>query len=256
MITQSRVTAQSALQEQASVREIWGVIGGMGPLASAEFIRTIYEMRPGHREQDMPGVILVSDPTMPDRTECFRKGCIHILAQKLETSIRQLGSLGVTNIVVCCLTIHHVLHSLPANLQQKVFSLVQVIHSAVIRRRRMHLLLCTSGARDMRLFESHPLWKHASNYVVMPSVSDQDAIHQLIYRIKRNLQTDKDLAPLENLAARYKAEALIAGCTDLHLIAKKTRSLSNHGIQWLDPLQIAASRIVDGLPGKTGKCPE
>ena len=48
----------------------------MGPLASTEFLNTIYRLsleRIGKdgKEQDMARVILVSDPSVPDRTEAI-----------------------------------------------------------------------------------------------------------------------------------------------------------------------------------------
>lgn len=247
MTTHSRVVTERALPEQAPVREKWGVIGGMGPFASAEFIKTIYELAWKQCEQEMPEVMLLSDPTMPDRTKCFREGYSHILAQRLEIRLRQLESLGVTNIVVCCLTIHHVLHSLPANLRRKILSLVELIHSAVIRSQRMHLLLCTSGAREMRVFESHPLWEQASRYIRVPSATKQDAVHQVIYRIKRNIHRNSDVELLQDLLARYETDALIGGCTEFHLLAKRMLGSGDDSLQWLDPLQMAATRIVHGM---------
>src|SRR4029079_293203 len=51
-----------------------GIVGGMGPLASAEFVRTVYEYGLGEREQPSPTVLLYSDPTFPDRTDAFMSG--------------------------------------------------------------------------------------------------------------------------------------------------------------------------------------
>jgi aspartate racemase len=245
MTTQSRVILETP-QTQTPLREVWGVIGGMGPLASAEFMKTIYEFGEQHHEQQMPIVILVSDPTVPDRTECLLNGRSHALVERLESSIRQLDSLKVTNIVVCCLTIHRVLPLLSWNLQQKVLSLVELALAAVIHSGRKHLLLCTSGSRTMRLFESHELWRQAAKYVAVPSDADQEAVHNLIYRIKANARSRNDLELLRTLAARYQAEILIAGCTELHLLARSAQVSSEDDIRWLDPLLMAASRIVHG----------
>ena len=55
-------------------KRVLGVVGGAGPLASAEFIKTIYECSLGEREQEAPVVLLYSDPTFPDRTEALLAG--------------------------------------------------------------------------------------------------------------------------------------------------------------------------------------
>jgi aspartate racemase len=246
MTTRPGIITETPPQAHGLPREVWGVIGGMGPLASAEFMKTIYELGDKHHEQDTPVVMLVSDPTVPDRTECFLNNRSHVLLERLESSIRHLDSLKVTNIVVCCLTIHRVLPLLSGGLGRKVLSLVDLVLCAVIESKRRHLLLCTSGSRAMRLFESHDLWKQARKYVAMPSPSDQEMVHKLIYRIKGNCQSGSDIEFLRTLAARYQAELLIAGCTELHLLAKRAQVSSDGGIQWLDPLMIAALRIANG----------
>jgi len=46
----------------------------MGPLASAEFLTSIYELSLGRTEQNMPRLCLVSDPTVPDRTKACDSG--------------------------------------------------------------------------------------------------------------------------------------------------------------------------------------
>ena len=44
-----------------------GVLGGMGPLASAELVHTIYRLNVAEPEQGSPALLLRSDPSIPDR---------------------------------------------------------------------------------------------------------------------------------------------------------------------------------------------
>ena len=47
-----------------------GIIGGIGAIASAEFLKTIYECCGSEiSEQNMPKVLLISDPAAPARNE-------------------------------------------------------------------------------------------------------------------------------------------------------------------------------------------
>ena len=57
-------------------KPVLGVLGGMGGLASAEFVKTIYELSgaESHLEQDEPALVMYSDPAFPDRTEAFLRG--------------------------------------------------------------------------------------------------------------------------------------------------------------------------------------
>ena len=45
-----------------------GVLGGMGPLASAQFMLRLTLLTPAARDQDHIPAVLWSDPRVPDRT--------------------------------------------------------------------------------------------------------------------------------------------------------------------------------------------
>ena len=44
-----------------------GVLGGMGPLATAQFLRRLVELTPAAREQDHVPTVVWSCPQIPDR---------------------------------------------------------------------------------------------------------------------------------------------------------------------------------------------
>jgi aspartate racemase len=94
--------------------EIWGILGGMGPLASAEFVSSIYRETFSGREQQAPRVLLLSDPTIPDRTECLLNGDHEMLLERLAAGVGQLVLMGATRIVICCMTIHPLVPRLPS----------------------------------------------------------------------------------------------------------------------------------------------
>ena len=225
-----------------------GIVGGMGPLASAEFVKTIYEAAAAAVEQDAPRVILYSDPTMPDRTEAILTGRDEALAARLSDVLRWLESQQVTTVVICCVTIHYLVPRLPAPLRARVLSLVDVILEEVLQRRRRYLLLCTTGARASGAFDDHPLWDRARPWIVMPSAEDQRRVHDLIYRLKRNRPLDETRPCLDALVAGYEVDGFIAGCTELHMLAKRVRETDARvGWECLDPLATIA-RTVARLP--------
>ncbi len=45
-----------------------GILGGMGPAASAEFLRLLTEKAPAKYDQDHHVMYMLSDPHIPDRT--------------------------------------------------------------------------------------------------------------------------------------------------------------------------------------------
>jgi aspartate/glutamate racemase len=76
------------------VRGRLGIIGGIGPLASAEFLRTIYRLNAADPEQQAPDCILFSDPSFPDRTACIQAGTTPQLTARLVASLEELVRLG------------------------------------------------------------------------------------------------------------------------------------------------------------------
>ena len=48
--------------------KVLGVLGGMGPLASAQFMLRLTLLTPAERDQDHIPAVLWSDPRVPDRT--------------------------------------------------------------------------------------------------------------------------------------------------------------------------------------------
>jgi aspartate racemase len=83
-----------------------GVLGGMGPLATAHFLRRLVELTPATRDQDHVPVIVWGDSTVPDRVgPIFGHGETPLPA--MVEGLRGLTTAGVTTIAVVCNTAHH-----------------------------------------------------------------------------------------------------------------------------------------------------
>jgi aspartate racemase len=230
---------------EESKTNLLGIFGGLGPLASAEFLKTIYECSIGASEQSAPAVVMYSDPSFPDRTQAFLRGDDDIMLSRLVAVLEQLCEMGASKIVICCITMHHLLPRLPPHLRVRVRSLLDVIFEAVARSRKKHLLVCTNGTRRLELFQRHEQWQSMRKYVVLPGARDQNAIHKLIYSLKQN-QNPNELMPfLESLLAKYEVSSFIAGCTEIHLLAKRLPHLSCRCDQSLcvDPLTIIGQTL-------------
>lgn len=228
-----------------SDRPILGILGGMGPFASAEFLKTIYEQSAATVEQEMPAVMLMSDPGVPDRTTALLRGEAEQLAQALVSRLVRLRDAGASRTVICCMTMHHVLPRVPASLLRGVISLVDVAVSALYAERSRSLLLCTNGTRAMALFERHPRWPAIAPRVCWPEADDQARVHDLIYRTKQQGATRELRAELCTLLARYDVGSFVAGCTELHLLSKAMAAEDDDPAhpRPLDPLMILAREV-------------
>jgi aspartate racemase len=222
-------------------KNILGVLGGMGPLASAEFVKTVYESSTGQREQQSPIVLLYSDPTFPDRTEAFLSGEEQELLSSLIEALDRLTEMGASKIVICCVTIHHLLPKLPPRLREVVVSLPDVVVEHMYRRQTRQLLVCSTGTRELRIFQRHPEWRRVGPYATFPDEPDQQRFHELIYGIKLNRNPAEFASFLQSRLTKYRVDSFVAGCTECHLLAKHAlRSGIIERANCLDPLLLLA----------------
>lgn len=222
-----------------------GVLGGMGPLSSAEFVRTIYEHVRGDHEQQDPTVLLYSDPSFPDRTTAFLAGEEERVAVPLEAALRRLVQMGADQLVVCCMTAHHLFPRLPADLRARLVSMVDVALAELERTPGRHLLVCSNGSRALGIFERHPAWPRVADRVALPDPGEQAALHaDMIYRAKRNVDPRELLPVLERVMERHGVSSFVAGCSEVHLLAKRFLALPRGaGYACIDPFDLLARRV-------------
>jgi aspartate racemase len=89
----------------------------------------------------------------------------------------------------------------------------------------------------------------------MPDDSDQQAIHKLIYDIKRDRRQAFCDDFIEYLGQKYNTREFIAGCTELHLVARRHKTWNAGPVwkpSWVDPLEKIADLItVNARQSKT-----
>ena len=221
----------------------------MGGLASAEFVKTIYELsgEESRQEQVGPVVVMYSDPTFPDRTEALLRGDTEFLLGKFIESLEFLCVMGASQLVICCMTIHYLLPQVPAALRHRIISMADVIFSSVESLKKKHVVICSNGTVQLGLLQRHPKWEQARDYFIFPSETDQQHMHDLIYDMKLNRNLLEARAFVESLLARHQVDSFIAGCSEIHLLAKQfeTASSDQQGYGCIDPLTIIARQTVE-----------
>lgn len=233
--------------KQSKQSEIIGILGGMGPLASAEFLKTIYENNLDQkREQEFPKIILYSDPSFPDRTEVFLKQDYHAFLEKLVDILSKLCELNVSKIIICCITSHYLLPQLPDEFKQLIISLVDIILINVLKQKEEHLLICSKGTNKLKIFQNHEFWAMAKNYIILLEEEDQNIVHQMIYNLKVKGTIKDCFSILESLKNKYNTEKFIVGCTEIHLLSRywnlQIKENEKENI-FLDPLTILAQSL-------------
>jgi aspartate racemase len=224
-----------------------GVAGGMGPLASAALLDTIYKLDPPAVEQRAPRVLLWSDPSIVDRTEASGSGQTGSLLAALERSVSGLLEAGASTVVIACVTAHSVVGLLPPELAARCVSLVNVIFDELARRPLRHLLLCTSGSRTTGVFTDHERWSALGQRLICPDEADQAELHRRLYLLKRDRGLAEIIEFIKDLLARYQVSAFVAGCTELHMVTKAISAANLSSVMpSIDPMALIARCIREG----------
>lgn len=225
-------------------RQTLGVVGGMGPLASNAFLDTLYHLHLGDPEQRSPRVVVISDPTIPDRTEALLAGDTAELVAGLERAIEAAVAAGAGPVMIACITAHQVLDRVAAGCRERVVSLLDLVVDELAQRRRPHLLLTTSGTRAPGLFESHPRWGAIEPWARQPPEDLQAEIHRRLYELKKGAPPEGLLSWLDDLhAAEDGIEGFVFGCTELHLLQPALRKRGPAAYEVVDPLLLAAREL-------------
>ena len=83
-----------------------GVLGGMGPLATADFLTKLVENTPAEKDADHPPVLIRSIPQIPDRTAALLEEGASPLPELAEHA-KALKAGGATIGAMPCNTAHH-----------------------------------------------------------------------------------------------------------------------------------------------------
>ena len=225
--------------------KILGVLGGMGPLASAHFMLRLTLLTPADRDQDHIPAVLWSDPRVPDRTR-GRQGTGPDPLPALLAGIAGLRQAGCTAIAIPCNTAHGWYNDMAAAAGCPILHIVDAA-AADLRRagitRGTIGVMGTSATLAMRLYQDR-LGAQGWDCLIPPPEQMQRLVSPAIALVKAN-RVAEAYAPLaeaaRNLAARG-ATAIVLGCTEipLGLAAGPTDTLGAPLIDTIDALARAA----------------
>lgn len=224
---------------EASAKSFLGVIGGMGPAATADFLAKLVRERGAGRDQDNVPVLVWGDCRIPDRSEGLRRAT-HEIGSRLAAAARLLSENGAAAIVMPCNTAHawssciegassapllHIADAVMAHLEQA--------HSTRVA------LMATSGTLSAGIYQDR--FKRASIDLMLPSQGEQIAIDDGIALAKAG-QIDaarRALLPVVRALRDRGATMTVLACTELPLalgsapdLIDSTQCLADFACRW------------------------
>ena len=200
--------------------KILGVLGGMGPLASAQFMLRLTLLTPATRDQDHIPTVLWSDPRVPDRTRGKLAGGEDPLPWLLH-GIAGLKQADCGAIAIPCNTAHGWYDPMQ---DAAGVPILHIVDAAAADLRRAGIgpgtigVMGTQGTLDMRLYQDrlHRLgWE-----CIIPARDEMDRlVTPAIALVKANRVAEAypPLVEAANILAARGATAVVLGCTEIPL---------------------------------------
>ena len=228
---------------------IVGVVGGLGPSATVDFMDKIIKHTRVSRDQDHIRMVVEHNPQIPDRTKHLVSGGPDPTLP-LYAACKRLESNGADLIAIPCNTAHAFVDSFQQYLSIPIVNmLVETVEA--IKRNCMDAgvigLLATSGALQSRVY--HELIEQTDYDLLVPDEPHQEMLMEVIFGekgIKAGFTEGDCLRDFHRVIRHVEdrgADVLILGCTELPLL-----ELPQKSVTILDPTDILARKCVEMKP--------
>lgn len=227
-----------------AAREIIGILGGMGPAATADFYSKLVSMTPVHSDQEHLRTVIWSDPTIPDRTDALL-GHGPDPTPLLVHGCKVLRRAGATVIAIPCNTAHAFVPRIADRVDVPIIHMIDEVarHLAALDPPvRTAGLLATTGTVGAGLYQQ---WLDPVGIgLVLPDPASQATeVMAAIRAVKAGERGVAASEPLRRAAMRLVdrgAQAIIAGCTEIPLGLSPTAV----PVPLLDPAVVLAQALI------------
>jgi aspartate racemase len=217
-----------------------GVLGGMGPAATVDFLDKLVRATKAERDQDHVPVVVWNDPRVPDRTDAVCSGGPDPTAA-LVAGANALLSLGASALVAICNTAHLFLPRVAALTGARFLSMIDATVDEVTALLPPGLpvgLVAGTAAATSDLY-ARPLAR-AQRPLVLPEPAEQDEVMAVIRAVKAGDLSAATVGRLHAVVAKLRtagAGAVIAGCTELPIVFARDR---RPPLPVIDPTEVLA----------------
>jgi aspartate racemase len=234
------------------MRKTIGILGGMGPEATACFFSLIIRHTDAAKDQEHLPVLIYNLPQIPERTPAIL-GRGPSPVPLLRKGARKLAGAGADFIVIPCLSAHAFLADVRRTSPVLVLSLVEESLAAVQKMRpapKRAGLLASTGTVRSGLFAR--AFGKAGIEIIVPKEKEQAQVMEAVFGkdgVKAGFTAGRPRKLVRRIALRLVkrgAEAIIAGCTEIPLVLED----KDIPVPLIEPMRIAARASIVKAGGR------
>lgn len=229
-----------------------GILGGVGPSATVDFMNKIIKNTSAKKDQDHIKMIVEQNPQIPDRTA-------HLIHNDIDPTIalfstcKQLEAEGADVIAIPCNTAHAFVSSIQSYLSIPIINMLSTAAEYIVHTHGDTInvgLLATTGTIESKVY--HDVLTHYGLKIIIPDDENQGYVMQSIYgeegvKAGYTAGTCKEyiMKATEDLIA-LNADVIILGCTELPLLFQDQKTILNGAkeIALIDPTLLLAKECV------------
>ncbi len=223
-----------------------GILGGMGPEATAYFFNLIIKQTAASRDQDHIPILIYNNPKIPPRTDALLgKGPSPV--RLLKEGAKKLERAGAHFIVIPCITAHAFLSPMRRAVRIPVLDIPE--ETAAWAKKKIPRLKCvglvaSTGTVKSGLFRD--AFGRAGVEIVAPTAREQKKVMEAIFGrggIKAGVTEGRPKRLILSVATkliRRGAGAIVAGCTEVPLVLKD----EDIPVPLIEPMRIAAGASI------------
>ncbi len=222
-----------------------GVLGGMGPLATAYFMKITVDMTKADKDQEHIPMIVFNNTLIPDRTEYILDNNNPNPVPLLQDDAKKLEKLGADVIAMPCNTAHMFFEEIQKRVDIPVLHIVKETVKYIATRDnncKKIGILATKGTLKSGVYQD--FCNQYNLEAVLPNKAVSDMLMDIIYnKIKKGKKVSigEFLSIIDDMR-ESGCDAVILGCTELSVI-KSDLNLKRYDI--IDSLEVLAKRSIE-----------
>lgn len=196
-----------------------GVIGGMGPAATADLFAKLIAATGAERDQDHLRILIDNNPRLPNRNDAIA-GIGPSPGPQLAAAARGLQQAGADFLVIACNTAHAFQPDIEAAVTIPLVSMIDATVDAAVKNGAERVgVLAADGCRRARLYDR--AFEGRDVEALFLGDEQQGEFMKLIFRVKAGdvgADVRRRMASLAQSLNARGALAIVAACTEVPLV--------------------------------------